>query len=180
MKWLYKFLIWIAGWKVTGEIPKDVKKCIFAGAPHTSNWDGFLGVCATNIWGIHMKFLAKKELFFFPIGPILRFFGGVPLDRSKKKGTVEAVVKIFNEHDSFFLGITPEGTRSYNPDWKKGFYYIALDAKIPILIAFVDYVDKEVGIGPVIIPTGNIDEDLDKMKSFFKTKRGRFPEKGVR
>ena len=180
MKWLYKFFIWTLGWKVVGELPSDLKKCIFLGAPHTSNWDGILGVCATKIWGINMKFLVKKEIFFFPLGSIIKFFGGVPLDRSGAKGTVGEVVRIFKEHDSFFLGITPEGTRSYSPEWKKGFYYIAQEANIPILTAFVDFTDKEVGLGPTIIPKGDIDGDIEKMKAFFRTKRGKYPNQGVR
>ena len=126
-----------------------------------------------------MKFFVKKEVFFFPFGVILKFFGAVPLDRSRAKGTVGEIVSIFKEHDSFFLGITPEGTRSYNPDWKKGFYYIAMEANIPILTAFVDYQDKEVGLGPVIIPKGDIDGDIETMKSFFRTKKGKLPDQGV-
>ena len=164
---------------MTGEIPKDLDKCLLAGAPHTSNWDGVLGICAAKIWGIKFNFLIKKEAMFFPVGPILKAMGAIPIDRAKPVGVIDQAVQAFEDHNKFYLGVTPEGTRAYRPIWKKGFYFIAKKAGVPILLPFVDFVDKEVGLGPIIHPSENVDEDIEKMKAFFRTKRGRHPELGV-
>ena len=180
MKHFLKFVLGIFGWKVTGGIPKDIDKCVLAGAPHTSNWDGFLGICAASIWGIKFNFLIKKEAMIFPFGFIMKAFGAIPIDRSKPVGVVDQAVQAFNDHEKFYLGVTPEGTRSYRPERKKGFYFIAKKANVPILTPFVDYVDKEVGLGPIIYPSDNVDQDIETMKAFFRTKRGRHPELGVR
>ena len=180
MKAFLKFILWIFGWKVTGEIPKGLDKCVMAGAPHTSNWDAFLGICATRIWGVKFNFLIKKEAMFFPAGSILKAMGAIPIDRSKSAGAVDQAVEAFRTHEKFYLGVTPEGTRSYRPEWKKGFYYIAKKAEVPIMLPFVDYKAREVGLGPTIYPSDNIDADIETMKAFFRTKTGRHPELGVR
>ncbi|MBN4072227.1 1-acyl-sn-glycerol-3-phosphate acyltransferase [Flavobacteriales bacterium AH-315-E23] len=180
MRSFLRFILWIFGWKVTGEIPEDIKKCVMAGGPHTSNWDGFLGIIAARIWGIKFNFLIKKEAMVFPFGPILKALGAIPIDRSKAEGTIAQVVQVFQAHEKFYLGVTPEGSRSYRPEWKKGFYFIAKKAGVPILTTFADYVDKEVGLGPIIYPSDDVDADIEKIKAFFRTKRGRHPELGVR
>ena len=180
MKWLAKALVKVAGWQVKDELPTGLRKCVMVGAPHTSNWDAFFGICATRIWGCNFKFIAKKEAFFFPMGLLLKFFGGFPIDRSRKQNTVEQAVELFDRHADFFLGITPEGTRSYRAEWKKGFYHIAVGAKVPILLPYIDYEKKELGLGPLINPSGDIDADIEQMMAFFRTKKGKYPEKGVR
>ena len=180
MKSFLRFILWLFGWKVTGEIPAGLNKCVMAGGPHTSNWDGLLGIMAARIWGIKFNFLIKKEAMFFPFGYFLKAIGAIPIDRSRSDGTVEQVVQAFQKNEKFYLGVTPEGTRSYQPEWKKGFYFIAKRTGVPILLPFADYIDKEVGLGPTIHPSDDVDADIEKMKAFFRTKRGRHPELGVK
>jgi len=180
VKSFLRFVLGIFGWKVTGEIPEGLDKCVLAGAPHTSNWDGVLGICAARIWGIKFNFLIKKEALVFPFGSILKAMGAIPIDRENPVGVADQAVQAFQEHQKFYLGVTPEGTRSYRPVWKKGFYFIAKKAGVPILTPFVDYVDKELGLGPIFYPSDDVDADIEKMKVFFRTKRGRHPELGVR
>jgi 1-acyl-sn-glycerol-3-phosphate acyltransferase len=180
LKPFLKFILWIFGWKVTGKIPEGLDKCVFAGGPHTSNWDGFLGIVAARIWGIEFKFLIKKEALIFPFGGLLKRLGAIPIDRSRSDGTVEQVVQAFQENEKFYLGVTPEGTRSYQPEWKKGFYFIAKRAGVPIILPFADYIDREVGLGPVIQPSEDVDSDIETMKAFFRTKRAKYPELGVK
>ena len=125
MYWIAKFVLRIIGWKIIGGIPEDIKKCVVTMAPHTSMWDFVWGRLAYWVLGVNAKFLIKKELFASVSGPILKRLGGIPIDRSKSTNTVDAVADLFNHYDSLFITLTPEGTRQLNPEWKKGFYYIA-------------------------------------------------------
>ena len=131
---LYKCL----GWKVniTEEHPD---KYIISLAPHTSNWDFLLGQLFAQAQGMKVGFLMKKEWFFWPLGPIFRRLGGIPVWRTKHTSMTDNLATTAREADTFHLCITPEGTRSLNPDWKKGFYFIALKAKLPILLYAADY-----------------------------------------
>ena len=179
MIYIYKFLLWLAGWKVSGEIPEGLNKCVFAGAPHTSNWDAFLGLAATSIWGIKFNFLIKQEALVFPVGGLLKAMGAIPIDRSRSEGTVEQAVEAFHKHEKFYLGVTPEGTRSYRPEWKKGFYHLAIKANVPIAMAYINYRDKVGGVGPIFYPTGDLDKDIEELMNFYRDKPGKYPENGV-
>jgi len=125
------------------------------------------------------KILIKKELFFPPMGWVLRALGGIPVDRKKNNNITDLAVRIFEERDELFMIFTPEGTRSYNPNWKKGFYYIAQKAKVPIYIAYVDYSTKTGGFHSLFQPTGDVDKDIDYIKSVMGKFKGKFPENGV-
>lgn len=111
---------------------------------------------------------------------LLKALGAIPVNRSKNTRLTEEIVKTFREREELVMLVTPEGTRKYVPEWKKGFYYIALSAKVPIVMGFVDYSTKTAGIGPYLYPSGNIDEDMKTIMDFYRTKKGRFPENGVR
>jgi len=169
---LYKWL----GWKkiVTVEHPK---KYIIALAPHTSNWDLMLGQCYMRAEGFRCNFLMKKEWFFWPLGPIFKRMGGIPVVRQKHTRMTESIVETANRADAFALCITPEGTRSRNADWKKGFYYIAQGAKIPILLYGADYEKKEIVCTKEFWPTGDVERDMAEIKDYFKDFKGKFPEK---
>jgi 1-acyl-sn-glycerol-3-phosphate acyltransferase len=121
----------------------------------------------------------KKEWFFWPLGPIFRRMGGIPVWRSKHTSMTDNLAETAKKMDKFQLCITPEGTRSPNPDWKKGFYYIALKADIPILLYGVDYEKKEIVCTRTFIPTGNVDADMKVIKDYFKDFKGKYPEKFV-
>lgn len=167
----YKLL----GWKAIVTAP-DYDKYIICAAPHTSNWDFIIGKLFYGAIGRETGFMMKKEWFFFPLGYLLKYMGGIPVYRSKRTSMVEQVVKTIRESKTFHLAITPEGTRSANPHWKKGFYYIAMEANIPILLIGIDYKTKTITAEKVITPSGDIDKDMTEIKQYFKQFHGKNPE----
>lgn len=168
----------LLGWKIDPHTP-DVKKCVVVMGPHTSNWDFIIGRMTFAKYGVNAKFLIKKELFFFPLGWILKSMGGVPVDRSKGTNVTDQAVRYFNENDEMFMVFTPEGTRSYNPKWKKGFYHIAQKANVPIYIGYIDYEKKMGGFCGEFIPTGDIENDILSIKKILSQYKGRFPANGI-
>ena len=177
IQFISHIILKIAGWKMTGRLPEDVKTAVFIAAPHTSNWDFLIGRAGLYQLGIKkINFLIKKELFKFPLGPIIRLLGAIPVDRSKNNNAISEIGKMFNKNKKLFLLITPEGTRKLVTQWKKGYYQIAMNAEVPIVLTYVDYGKKEGGIGPVLYPTGNYEEDFKFISDFYKTKTAKFPE----
>jgi 1-acyl-sn-glycerol-3-phosphate acyltransferase len=179
MRKIASYLLKMFGWKIDDHAPEGVKKCVIVVGPHTSNWDFVLGRLAFVHFGIKGKYLIKKELFFFPLGLILKAIGGIPVDRKKNNNMTEYAASLFQENEELFLVFTPEGTRKYNPNWKKGFYYIAMRAKVPIYICYMDYERKIGGFHSLFEPTGNVDEDIAYIKSIMGQYKGRFPEQGI-
>ncbi|MBC6989778.1 MULTISPECIES: 1-acyl-sn-glycerol-3-phosphate acyltransferase [Hymenobacter] len=176
-----KFWFWITGWRLASVVPPGITKAIMIAAPHTSNWDILYARGAFFLMGVPVRFTVKKEwVDNFFVGWLVRSLGALPVDRSKNNSLVDGMVKLFNEREELVILITPEGTRSYQPRWKKGFYFAAEGAHVPILLGFLDYKNKEAGVGPAVYPTGDYEADLEKIKAFYRTKQGRFPEKGVR
>lgn len=177
-----KFFFWILklfGWRIDKHVPDGLKKAVIVVGPHTSNWDFVIGRIAFMRYNMKAKYLIKKELFKFPFGYLLKAMGGIPVDRSKKNNITEQAAKYFEENDEFFLVFTPEGTRKYQPNWKKGFYYIAQSAKVPIYIAYIDYKTKTGGFDSLFIPTGDSDKDIKTIKRIMSKYQGRFPENGI-
>lgn len=168
----------MTGWKTAGKLP-PLKKYVAIAAPHTSNMDFIYGMCTKYILNMNLQFLGKKELFRFPFGFIFRALGGIPVERSSSNNLVAQVVAAFNKHEYFVLAMAPEGTRSHAPEWKKGFYYIAQGAGVPIVMCYLDFENKTAGIGPTFYPTGNFEKDIEEIKSFYRKIKGKFPEKGV-
>ena len=175
-----KFYQWLLykkmGWKKIVTIPHP-DKFIICMAPHTSNWDFLIGQLYARAEGIRSNFLMKKEWFFWPLGPIFRKMGGIPVYRSKKTSMTDNMAEAARRTDSFKLCITPEGTRSLNADWKKGFYFIALKAEIPILLYALDYEKKTIVATKTIFPSGDLDKDMDEIKQYYKDFKGKYPEK---
>lgn len=164
------------GWKC--EVSEIIgKKGIIALAPHTSNFDFILGILYSRAEGIKSNFLMKKEWFFWPLGCIMRKLGGIPVYRSKKMSLTDQLAKVANERESFLLCITPEGTRSRVEEWKRGFYYIALKANLPIWLYGIDYSTKTIKCTKTIIPDGNIEEQMRLIMSYYKDFNGKHPEK---
>ncbi len=118
-------------------------------------------------------------MFFPPFGSILKAMGGIPVDRKANNNFTEQAVDYFKNNESMYMVFTPEGTRSYNSNWKKGFYYIALKAKVPIYIGYMDYQRKIGGFDSLFIPTGNVDADILKIKTILKQYKGKYPENGI-
>ena len=179
MKLLSKFIFWVSGWKIEGKVP-PLKKFVAIGAPHTSAWDLVYGRCGCYLLDMPISFLAKKEAFWFPIGILLRALGAIPVDRASSHNVVQQAVKMFQNKEQFVLALAPEGTREYAPKWRTGFYYIALQVNVPIILGYLDYKRKVVGIGPTFYPTDNVDADIETIKNFYKPIQGKHPEKGVR
>ena len=168
---LYK----VCGW--TKEVyVSHPKKYIICLAPHTSNWDFVLGQLYSHADGVKINFLMKKEWFFFPLGALFRRLGGIPVNRQKKGSMTDALAETARQSEEFRLCVTPEGTRKSNPEWKKGFYYIALKAGLPILLYGVDYERKLIQCTKVVVPMGDIDREMAEIKEYFKNFKGKHPE----
>jgi 1-acyl-sn-glycerol-3-phosphate acyltransferase len=170
-KVLCKFILRLAGWRM-GDDGGAVPKSVICVAPHTSNRDFFIGKLFYNAAGRESKFLMKKEWFFFPFNFIFGSMGGIPVNRGKSSSTTEHLAKEFSRHDTFHLAITPEGTRKRISEWKRGFYYIALKAKVPIQVAYIDYAKKEVGIKANFYPTGNAEKDIATIRAMYEGVKG--------
>lgn len=166
----------LLGWKINNVIPPGMKKCIIAVAPHTSFYDFIIGRLAYWKMGIKVKFLIKKESFRFPLKRMLLHMGGIPVDRGRSSRMVDEVVGWFERSESLYIVITPEGTRKPVKHWKKGFYYIAQKANVPIALGYLDYSKKEGGVGKVIFPDGNMDGQIAEMMEFYQGKQGKHPE----
>lgn len=163
------------GWKANITEPHP-DKYIICLAPHTSNWDFVIGQLYNGANGLDSNFLMKKEWFFWPLGSLFRRIGGIPVFREKHTSMTDAMAIAAKEARTFHLCITPEGTRSLNPEWKKGFYFIALKAGIPILLYGIDYERRLIQCTKTIIPNGNLDEQMHEIKQYFKDFKGKRPE----
>lgn len=164
------------GWSIEGTIAPEIKKCVMIVVPHTSWHDFYLGVFTRGILNQEMNFVAKKELFRFPLGAYFRWMGGAPLNREKNENKVDAIAKVFADKAVFRLAIAPEGTRKKVTEWKTGFYYIALKAGVPIIPVAFDYGKKQVKIGAPFYPTGNKESDFEKLQQHYNGVIGKIPE----
>ncbi|MCR5181299.1 MAG: 1-acyl-sn-glycerol-3-phosphate acyltransferase [Bacteroidaceae bacterium] len=172
---LSRFILYkLMGWKteVTISLPE---KYIIALAPHTSNWDFLMGQLYSRAEGFRCDFMMKKEWFFWPLGPLFRKMGGIPVERSKHTSLTDQMAKIARESTHFGLCITPEGTRKPTREWKKGFYYIALKAELPILLFGLDYKQKRIVCTKCVVPNGNLDMQMQEIKQYFSQFQGKIP-----
>ena len=163
------------GWKADVDQPIP-DKCIICIAPHTSNWDFFIGKTYYTALGRTSNFLMKKEWFFWPLGPLFRRMGGIPVERSRHTSMTDQLAQRAIESSHFSLAVTPEGTRSSNPQWKRGFYYIALKAQLPILLYGLDFGTKTIVCKRTLVPSGNVDADMRVIADYFSHFKGKHPE----
>lgn len=178
-KAIYSFIYYrLLGWKTHVTVP-DYDKCVICAAPHTTNFDLFIGKLFYGALGRKTSFMMKKEWFFFPMGIFFKAAGGIPVDRGRKTSLVDQMVNHFAKSRKFHLAITPEGTRKPNPDWKKGFYYIVLKAQVPIVLIGIDYEKKTITATKAVMPSGEIDKDMREIKLYFKDFKGKYPENFV-
>ena len=166
----------ILGWKLVGNFPSQLKKYVVIAAPHTSWRDFPIAILARNTSGEKINFIGKNSLFKGPFGFIFRSLGGTPVDRTTSNNLVDAIVQIFNTKEQFRLGISPEGTRKKVDKWKTGFYYIAKGAKVPIVMATLDFENKQIKISETYDTTDNKEKDFEYFHSFFKGVKGKKPE----
>ncbi len=169
------FLFKVLGFNVEETIEKP-KKYIIALAPHTSNWDFVIGELFCGATGVRVQFLMKREWFWGPFGPLMRHLGGIPVNRDKKTSLTDQIAKHAREAETFCMCITPEGTRKLQPQWKNGFYYIALKADIPILLYGLDYKRRLLKCSKMVRPTGDLEHELPEIKRYFEEFTGRHPE----
>ncbi|MBF0204765.1 MAG: lysophospholipid acyltransferase family protein [Desulfamplus sp.] len=176
MHWLSRFFLYVTGWKAEGKRP-NFKKYVLIAAPHTSNWDFVYTLLVAFALKINIHLMGKQELLKPPFGPILKWLGVIPIDRSKSNNMVTLMIQTFDEHEELAIVIPPTGTRQKVMYWKSGFYHIAKGANIPIVMGFIDYGRKTGGLGPYIIPTGDIEFDMLKVHAFYADITAKYPEK---
>ncbi len=180
MQWLAKFIYFkILGWKVVGNTNfsmDKIKKAVIIAAPHTSWHDFYMGVLLRAVLNVKTNFVGKKELFVFPIGWIFRMLGGAPIDRHTKENKVQAIAKLFNDKKEFRMAMSPEGTRKKVDKWRTGFYYIAKEANVPIIMFTLDFENKQNKISEPFYPTDDMEKDFAFMHEFYKGVKGKIPE----
>ncbi len=176
LKVFSKIILKLIGWHVDVTLPEE-KKFVLIGAPHTTNWDLPIGLLCFWSVPIRLTWVAKKQLFIGPFDTIFRALGGIPVDRSVHTGFIEQIAHQFDSREEMIFGLTPEGTRSKTEYWKTGFYYIALKAKVPICLAYVDYPSRTIGFGEMLYPGGDIEKDFELIKTFYQGKKGKHQKK---
>ncbi len=173
-RFISKCCLRLMGWKVEGSLP-DIPKYVIIAAFHTSNWDFIIGIFAAFVLRIKPYWIGKDKLFIRPFDLFFSWIGGIPINRSSSQNMVQRTIEVFREHESLIIALAPEGTRKKLKYWKTGFYHIARGACIPVVLAFIDYSRKACGIGPVLYPSGNLEEDMMKIQEFYKGIVARHP-----
>jgi len=176
VKTLAQWFIALVGWKAEGDLHLLPNKFVAIMAPHTSNWDLLFALGTLSALGIKFNWFGKKEAFSWPIGGLFKLLGGIPIERSTHLNTVEQTAALIRSRERVIIGIAPEGTRSNSKYWKSGFYHIAHQAAVPIAFGFLDYRRKAGGIGPLMETTGNIEEDLQVIRDYYKDITAKHPE----
>jgi 1-acyl-sn-glycerol-3-phosphate acyltransferase len=175
---MFRFIAWlyfkIFGWEVVGSKP-GFKKFIVIVLPHTSRFDFFLVKTYGVLFGIKSKGLVKKEMFFFPLNLIIRALGAIPVDREHNRRLADALIREFNSREQFGLTLTPEATRKKVRRLKRGFYYIAQATGVPVLMGFIDFKTKRLGIGPEFKISGDFDTDVKQIRDFYQGMEGLHP-----
>ena len=154
-----RLILRLTGWR-TEVIPPHTSRYVMIGAPHTSNWDFFAMLLLMTVERIPIRWMGKETLFRGPMGVIFRSLGAIPVNRGERTNMVEQIAAKFDEYDELVIGLSPEGTRKKTAYWRTGFYYIALKAEVPIVMAYIDYQERICGLGPSIKATGEIEADF--------------------
>lgn len=165
----------VCGWKIVGNFP-IINKSVVIFAPHTSYYDSLYGKLFLNEIGINHIFLSKKELFFFPMNIVMRLYGSIPVDSLKYGNTIYKASQLIEVNKSLHIILSPEGTRKKVLKWNKGFYYIAFKAKVPIVVSYLDYQKKEIGIKGVIDDIENIETVMQQINLMYKDVTAKYPE----
>ncbi len=173
--WLGRRMLGAIGWRIDGDVP-DVPKLVAIVAPHTSSWDFVVGVVALFALDGRVTFLGKDALFGWPLGAMMRWLGGIPVDRLNPSGMVERTVAEFRRRDRMVLALAPEGTRKKVVRWRSGFYHVAVGARVPIVPVAFDWATKTIRIGAPIVTAGRLEDDMQTMAAFYAGVRGKRPE----
>jgi len=178
-----EYSLGLMGWETDNQWPQGLEQCVMIAAPHTSNWDAVYARLALKVLGVNVRITIKDSYMKFPLGPFVRAMGGIGIDRSPKKegqaraSMVQLMADLFKEHPHLVMLVTPEGTRAKQENWKTGFYHIAMTAGVPIALAYMDYKKKRAGVGKIIYPTGNYEQDMQEIMQFYANVEPKFPEK---
>lgn len=168
--WIY---LKLAGWRTEGELPPSSKAILIA-APHTSAWDFPFMIAVAWVFRLRLRYLGRHTLFEGPLAGLMRWLGGIPVDRRAPHGLVRDVAAMF-ERENMVLAISPEGTRARRDHWRSGFYHIAREARVPIILGFLDFGRKVGGVGPSFVPTEDMRADMDRIRDFYGPIRGKRP-----
>jgi 1-acyl-sn-glycerol-3-phosphate acyltransferase len=171
---LARSLLAAAGWKAVYE-PLPGPKGLVIVYPHTSNWDFIVGVLYKFAVGLPANWVGKDTLFRWPLGPLFQRIGGIPVNRSKSSGFVRALLDEFKRRDMMWVALAPEGTRSHSDHWKSGFYRIAVAARLPVGLGYIDYGTRTLGIDTYLTLSGDPEADMARLRHFYADKRGRIP-----
>ncbi len=172
--WIY---LGVSGWRPEGEFP-PLDKYVLIAAPHTTNWDMPHMIAISWAMGIKTRWMGKSTIFKFPFATFMKLLGGMSIDRSRSTNVVAQAAAMIRASDRIILTVPPEGTRSGGGDvWRSGFYHIAREADVPILLGFLDYSRKRGGLGPSVQPSGDVVADMDQIRAFYQPQMARFPDK---
>lgn len=165
---LGRLILRLTGWRIDPQLP-DLPKCVVIAAPHSSNWDFIIGIGFVFALRLDAHFIGKAQLFRGPLRPLMRWLGGIPVDRDRPQGFVDHAIALFGAREKLLVAVAPEGTRKPVDKWKTGFYRIALGAGVPIVPGYFDNGRRAVGMGPPFHPTGDTEADLATLRSFYAT-----------
>ena len=170
------------GWELDNHWPDELEQCVMIAAPHTSNWDALYARLALKALGVNVRITIKDSYMKLPFGPFVRAMGGIGIDRRPKQegdprpSMVQLMTDLFKVHPKLVMLVTPEGTRSKQEQWKTGFYHVAVNAGVPIALAYMDYEKKKTGVGKVVYPTGDYEKDMHEIMEFYAQIAGKIPE----
>jgi 1-acyl-sn-glycerol-3-phosphate acyltransferase len=173
LSWIGRLWLWLFGWKVQGVSAH--KKCVLIAAPHTSNWDLPFMLATALVMRVRISWFGKHTVFKFPFGWFMRKLGGIPVDRRSPQSLVMQMAERFKNSDYLILAVPPEGTRRKVDLWKSGFYHIAARSGVPIGLGYLDYERKLSGVGMFLMPSGDINQDMDTIRAFYRNIRGKYP-----
>jgi 1-acyl-sn-glycerol-3-phosphate acyltransferase len=177
LRWICTAILRADGWRIEAGLPPGLSKCVLIAAPHTSNWDFVYLLLASFALRLNIYWMGKASLFSGPFGPVMRWLGGIAVNREESGNLVAASVEALkNAEGPVQLVVPPEGTRSRVRRWKTGFYYIAVGAELPILPAYLDFGQRRLGLGPVFHPTGDIERDMPQIQAFYAPMQGKNPQ----
>ena len=178
VRWFSIVFLWINGWRTQGALPAAPKMVMIA-APHTSNWDLPYMLFTAFVLRAKLYWMGKEAIFRWPFRGLFKWLGGIPIDRSTSNNVVDQSIAHFAKSDRLILTVPPAGTRKRVLNWKTGFYHIANGAGVPIVMGFLDYKKKIGGIGPVLQPTGDIEADMNAIRTFYQDISGKYPLKSI-
>ena len=173
----------LMGWQIDNHWDLNIDQCVMIAAPHTSNWDALYARLALKALGVNVRLTIKDSYMKLPFGPFVRAMGGIGIDRSVKQAgqerpsMVQLMSDLFKTHPKLVMLVTPEGTRAKQEQWKTGFYHVAMTAGVPIALAYMDYAKKKTGVGKMIYPTGNYEQDMAEIMAFYAEINAKHPEK---